>query len=62
MQAIVGAALIGYGAGQGTLFGLCLTMLGTLPLVAGISNEYSVDLRGTAGVGRTGANRRQQHS
>ncbi len=45
MQVGLGGALIWYGAVQVTLLGLCLMMLGMLPLVAGISNEYPFDSR-----------------
>jgi hypothetical protein len=47
LQVIAGGALIWYGAVQVTLLGLCLMMLGMLPLVAGISNEYPFDSHGT---------------
>lgn len=47
LQVVGGGALIWYGAAQVTLFGLCLMMLGMLPLVAGISNEYPFDSHGT---------------
>jgi hypothetical protein len=46
-QVVAGGALLWYGAVQVTLFGLCLMMLGMLPLVAGISNEYPFDSHGT---------------
>jgi hypothetical protein len=47
LQVVVGGALIWYGAVQVSLLGLCLMMLGMLPLVAGISNEYPFDSHGT---------------
>ena len=47
LQSVAGAALIWYGAVQVTLLGLCLMMLGMLPLVAGISNEYPFNSHGT---------------
>lgn len=47
LQVVGGGALIWYGAVQVTLLGLCLMMLGMVPLVAGISNEYPFDSHGT---------------
>ena len=47
IQVVAGAAMVWYGASQVTLLGLCLMMLGMLPMVAGISNEYPLDSHGS---------------